>query len=125
MEFVFLNGLTGADLVLSRPSCEIAYHDGRHAHSALPSTAHEVEPGSPRSCGLLFLSDLYIQGLPQADQDLIAVSGGNEENWPRSLGRLPRPSTQPEPELEDDPLERDDMPGVAGMSPCSRCRQVA
>src|SRR5215475_5334074 len=54
MELVFLDGTTGADLALSRPSYQIAYQDGRYAYSALPSTAQKVQPGSAKTCGLLF-----------------------------------------------------------------------
>ena len=99
MEFVFLDGRTGDDLALSKQSYQIAYHDGRYAHSALPSTAQKVQPGSARSCGLLFMSDLYIQGLPQADAALIS-SGNADDKWPRSAGReappaRPRPKAAP------------------------------
>jgi hypothetical protein len=86
MEFVFLHSRTGADLALSSPSYRIAYHDGRHAYSALPSTAPEVEPGSEKSSGLLFMSDLYIQSLPQEDQTALIDSGGGDGKWPNSLG---------------------------------------
>ena len=96
MEFVFLDGRTGADLALSRRSYEIAYHDGRYAHSALPSTAPKAQPGSPRSCGLLFISDLYIQSLPRADADALLVSGNDDDKWPRSAGKHSPPSTRPE-----------------------------
>ncbi|HWU87906.1 MAG TPA: hypothetical protein VN253_11555 [Kofleriaceae bacterium] len=87
IEFVFLDGNTGDDLALSRPSYKIAYHDGRYAYSALPSTAQKVQPG-PRSCGLLFISDLYIQGLAQPDQDALLVSNPDDDKWPRSAGRV-------------------------------------
>lgn len=100
MEFVFLNGSTGADLALSRPTYEIAYHDGRYAHSALPSTAQKVQPGSTRSCGLLFISDLYMQELPQADRDAIVMSVPDEEKWPPSAGKLSGLSTRLRAKLE-------------------------
>lgn len=86
--FVFLDGTTGADLVLSRPTYEIAYHDGRYAYSALPSTAHKVQPGSTRCCGLLLISELYMQGLPQADRDAITTSGSDEQKWPYAAGKV-------------------------------------
>src|SRR6185436_1312197 len=92
MELVFLDGGTGADLAMSRPSYQIAYHDGRYAYSALPSTAQKVQPGSTRTCGLLFISDLYIQDLPPADQDALLASSNNNDKWPRSAGRFSPPS---------------------------------
>jgi hypothetical protein len=95
MEFVFLDSRTGDDLALSQQSYELAYHDGRYAHSALPSTAQMVQPGSARSCGLLFLSDLYIQSLPQADGAALMISGNDDDKWPRSAGRLAPPSPRP------------------------------
>ncbi|HWO25657.1 MAG TPA: hypothetical protein VNO30_43260 [Kofleriaceae bacterium] len=101
MEFVFLDGRTGEDLALSKRSYQISYHDGRYAHSALPSTAQKVQPGSARSCGLLFMSDLYIQSLPQADGAALLSSGNDDDKWPRSAGReappSPRPSPRPQP----------------------------
>ena len=86
MEFVFLHSRTGEDLALSSPSYRIAYHDGRYAYSALPSTAPEVEPSSAKSCGLLFMSDRYIQSLPQEDQTALLDSGGGDGKWPYSAG---------------------------------------
>ncbi len=94
MEFVFLDSSTGADLAMSRSTYEIAYHDGRYAYSALPSTAQKVQPGSARSCGLLFISDLYMQRLPQADRDAILISGYEEKKWPASAGKLSGLSTR-------------------------------
>jgi hypothetical protein len=93
MEFVFLDGNTGADLALSRPSYEIAYHDGRYAYSALPSTAPKVQPGSGRSCGLLFMTDLYIQALPRADRTTLLTLINDDDKWPRSAGTQLRPRT--------------------------------
>jgi hypothetical protein len=95
MEFVFLDNNTGADLALSRPTHKIAYHDGRYAYSALPSTAPKVRPGSSKSCGLLFISDLYMQQLPRADQALIAASGNDDEKWPLSAGKFSAPPPRP------------------------------
>jgi hypothetical protein len=93
MEFVFLDGNTGADLELSRPSYEIAYHDGRYAYSALPSTAPKVQPGSARSCGLLFMTDLYIQALPRTDRSTLLALVNDDDKWPRSAGTQLRPRT--------------------------------
>jgi hypothetical protein len=87
MVFVFLNSTTGADLALSKPTYEIAYHDGRYAYSALPSTAHRAEPGSARSCGLLFMSDLYMESLPESDRLAIAAVGDDEHKWPLSASK--------------------------------------
>lgn len=93
MEFVFLDGRTGAELALSRRSYEIAYHDGRYAYSALPSTAQKVQPGSARSCGLLFISDLYIQNLPRTDGAALFAPGNEDDKWPRSAGKHFQPGT--------------------------------
>ncbi len=95
MEFVFLDSSTGVDLALSRPIYKIAYHDGRYAYSALPSTAQKVQPGSARSCGLLFISDLYMQDLPKSDRDAIVASGDDDDDkWPPSRGKLSGLSTR-------------------------------
>ena len=88
MEFVFLDARTGKDLALSRPMFQISYHDGRYAHSALPSTAHKVKTGSAQSCGLLFISDLYMQGIPRADRDAVLLAGGGNGKWPWTEGKL-------------------------------------
>jgi hypothetical protein len=95
LDFVFLDGATGEDLELSKRSYQISYHDGRYSYSALPSTAPKVEPGSPRSCGLLFISDLYMQGLVRADRESIVVAGDDDDKWPRSAGKLVRPAARP------------------------------
>jgi hypothetical protein len=88
MEFVFLHGRTGEDLTLSRARYKIAYHDGRYAYSALPSTAHKARPGTAHSCGLLFISDLYMESLPQADRTSLIGTGTGEGKWPASAGRF-------------------------------------
>ena len=88
MEFVFLHGRTGADLELSMKSCRISYHDGRYAYSALPSTAQKARPGTERDCGILFISDLYMESLPQADRATLATSFTGEGKWPYSAGKL-------------------------------------
>ncbi|HWO17551.1 MAG TPA: hypothetical protein VNO30_02205 [Kofleriaceae bacterium] len=87
MEFVFLHARTGADLKLSKPTFEIAYHDGRYAYSALPSTAPKARPGTAQSCGLLFMSDLYIQELPEADRAALRGTGNGEGKYPYSAGQ--------------------------------------
>lgn len=94
MKFVFLSASAGDDLTLSQQSYQIAYHDGRYAYSGLPSTAPQVQPGSSRTCGLLFISDLYMQELPQADLASI-IGDHNDEKWPRSKGRLTAPRSEP------------------------------
>jgi hypothetical protein len=91
MEFVFLNARDGVDLALSQPTYEIAHHDGRYAYSALPSTAPKVIPGSTQSCGLLFISDLYMQNLPQADRSLVLLTGNGEGKYPPGAGGAPEP----------------------------------
>jgi hypothetical protein len=88
MELAFLNAVTGEDLALSKPTFEIAYHDARYAYSALPSTAPKVRPGTAQSCGLLFMSDLYMQALPESDQETILATGNGEGKWPYSAGRF-------------------------------------
>jgi len=88
MELVFLNARTGADLALSKPAYEIAYHDGRYAYSALPSTAPKVKPGTAQSCGLLFMSDLYMQELPEEDREAILGAGNGEGKYPYSAGKF-------------------------------------
>jgi hypothetical protein len=95
MEFVFLDARGGADLVLSQSTYKIAYHDGRYAYSALPSTAPRVNAGSTQSCGLLFISDLYMQDLPQADRSLILLTGNGEGKYPPSAGGAPEPPPAP------------------------------
>lgn len=86
IKFVFLDSYTGLDMTLSHPEYKIAYHDGRYAYSGLPSTAPRVQPGSARSCGLLFMSDLYLQTLSQRDQDAIAAVNHDDQKWPRAAG---------------------------------------
>jgi hypothetical protein len=88
MEFVFLHGHTGDDLGLSMQSCRISYHDGRYAYSALPSTAQKARPGTERDCGILFISDLYMESLPQADRATLAGANTGEGKWPYSAGKL-------------------------------------
>lgn len=88
MEFVFLNARTGADLALVKPTFEIAYHDGRYSYSALPATAPKVRPGTAQSCGLLFLSDLYMQSLPETDRATILGSGNGGSKFPYSAGKF-------------------------------------
>lgn len=97
MEFVFLDNNTGDNLSLSRRTYKISYHDSRYAYSGLPSTAPKVRPGSARSCGLLFISDLYMQELPQADRTAIAASGNDDEKWPLSAGKFSEPPPRPRP----------------------------
>jgi len=87
MEFVFLHGRSGEDLALSKQSFRIAYHDGRYAYSSLPSTAQKARPGTEKSCGLLFISDLYMEDLPQSDRLTLTNAGGGEGKWPASAGR--------------------------------------
>lgn len=94
MEFVFLNASSGDDLTLSQQSYRIAYHDGRYAYSGLPSTAPKVQPGSSRTCGLLFISDLYMQELPQADLESI-IADNYDQKYPRSKGLLTAPRSKP------------------------------
>jgi hypothetical protein len=88
MELVFLHGRTGEDLALSKPSFRIAYHDGRYAHSALPSTAQKARPGTEQDCGLLFISDLYMESLTQSDRTTLVDTGGGEGKWPPSAGKF-------------------------------------
>lgn len=88
MEIVFLNSRTGEDLELSRPSFRIAHHDGRYAHSALPSTAQKARPGTEQDCGLLFISDLYMEGLTSSDRATLIDSGTDGHKWPPSAGVL-------------------------------------
>ena len=88
MEFAFLHGRTGQDLELSKTSFQIAYHDGRYAYSALPSTAHKARPGTEQDCGLLFISDLYMDGIAQSDRTLLADAGTGEGKWPYSAGKF-------------------------------------
>jgi len=88
MEFVFLHGHTGEDLALSQESFRIAYHDGRYAHSALPSTAQKARPGTERDCGMLFISDQYMESIAQSDRTTLVAAGGGEGKWPPSAGKF-------------------------------------
>jgi hypothetical protein len=88
MELVFLNARTGEDLALSKPAFEIAYHDGRYSYSALPATAPKVRPGTAQSCGLLFLSDLFMQTLPKSDREEIMLAGNGENKYPHGAGKF-------------------------------------
>lgn len=87
MEFVFLHSRTGEDLALSKLSCRIAFHDGRYAYSALPSTAQKARPGTAQDCGFLFISDIYMETLAKDDRTTIAAAGGGEHKYPLSLGK--------------------------------------
>ena len=88
MDFVFLHGRTGEDLGLSQKSYRIAYHDGRYAYSALPSTAQKARPGTERDCGLLFISDQYMEGLAQNDRTTLIGSETGGGKWPPSAGKF-------------------------------------
>jgi hypothetical protein len=88
MELVFLHGRTGEDLELSKPSFRIAYHDGRYAYSALPSTAQKARPGTAQDCGFLFISDIYMESLTKDDRTMLAAAGGGEHKYPPSLGKF-------------------------------------
>lgn len=88
MEFVFLNAGTGADMALSKPTFEVAYHDGRYSYSALPATAPKVQPGTAKSCGLLFLSDDYMQSLPDLDRKSLIGTGNGENKYPIGAGKF-------------------------------------
>lgn len=90
MSFVFLNAETGEDLELSKDEFVISYHDGRYAHSDLPSTAQLAEHDKPeRSFGLLFISDTYIKDQLTADdwQKVKSTSGGDGK-WPYGAASL-------------------------------------
>jgi len=87
MEFVFLHGRDGEDLELSKQRFQIAYHDGRYAYSALPSTAHKARPGTEQDCGFLFISDLYMESLPKSDLTTLAKADNRDGKWPQSAGR--------------------------------------
>jgi hypothetical protein len=125
MEFVFLDGSTGEDLALSKESYQIAYHDGRYAYSALPSTAQNVRLGSTRSCGLLFISDLYMQSLARDDRDVIIESITEDNKWPRSLGKLARPTTRRRTALKDDHSAQEPAHKVSKTAPRHKRRKRA
>lgn len=107
MHFVFLNSQTGADLPVPPPPAPhyvIEYHDGRYAYSALPSTAQYARPGNAqsRSCGLLFISDLYMEkDVPQSVRTMLATlrttalagKPPGDGKWPYSAGTSSEPST--------------------------------
>lgn len=114
MEFVFLHSQTGTDLALSQERYKIAYHDGRYAYDALPSTAQKARPGTAQSCGLLFLSDLYMQGLPRADREALTLVGAGDSKWPYSAGRYAELVTRLHTELGGH-LSAEDEADVASL----------
>lgn len=89
MEFRFLHSTGGYDLFPETPNRTINYRDPKEAWAALPSTAYDVTQGSPNDCGLLFISDDYIQNkISQADYETIHDAGGGDGKWPFSAGEL-------------------------------------
>lgn len=86
MRFVFLDALTGQDLALSELVHRVAYHDARYAYGGLPSTAPRVIAGTGADCGMLLLSDEYLERFPAADREALATAGPGSDKWPRSLG---------------------------------------
>lgn len=135
MHFVFLNSQTGADLPMPPsvgPHYKIAYHDGRYAYSALPSTAQDARPGNEqsRSCGLLFISDLYMEKhVPQSVRTMLttprtatsttALAGRSpgDSKWPYSAGTSSEPSTplHAEPGVRPSPQAATDLAQLARL----------
>lgn len=135
MHFVFLNSQTGVDLPIP-PSVgahyKIAYHDGRYAYSALPSTAQYARPGNEqsRSCGLLFISDLYMEKhVPQSVRTMLttlrtaprtatlADKSLGDGKWPYSAGTSSEPSTpqHAEPGVHPSPQAAADLAQLAEL----------